>query len=64
MPVFFSNSGRFARSTSSLKPASIESVIVLPCAQAVPPATRRRGDGERQDEGEPRPAPRLLPRPR
>src|SRR6185436_15304597 len=40
MPVFFSNSGRFARSTSSLKPASIESVMVLPCAQAVPPATR------------------------
>src|SRR5262249_7763571 len=34
MPVFFSNSGRFARSTSSLYPASMASVIVLPWAIA------------------------------
>src|SRR5262245_33718122 len=40
MPVFFSNSGRFARRTSSLKPASIDRLIVLPCAHAVEPATR------------------------
>ena len=38
MPVFFSNSGRLARRTSSLYPASIDIVMLLPWPQAGPPA--------------------------